>query len=1822
MLHSVKICTSCRKRAGLFHYLQFLPKKPQAGSQGRSFRFEEQNAGRYTPSEMKTDVSRNSFDPRRRYSGVRQQQGRVLTDADWNEQLDSAAYQTESDRRDGFGLSGAPAASPGFAIQTAVDAENGGASTLAIDAGRMYVQGVLCESFAQRLFREQPDLPGASLPEVDGQYLAYLEVRRRSVSALEDPAIREIALGGIETSTRDQIVTQVKLLPLAANPAGYTARSRPPEWESLLATAQGRLTARTIADGVPANPCDLAARGGYTGTDNRLYRIEIHRGGAPGTATYKWSRDNATLVTEWLGQPDAITLQIRSRGRDRTQTFLPGQWIEIDDEGLELERRPGTLARIAQVDDQNITIDPDTLIHFDAAATALDINDFSRGVRRIRRWDMVADVGERTVPAGPAESWESIENGIQIAFDTNSARLYTSGDYWLIPARPVSRNIEWPCDKNAGTPLAVSSPANPKLSSLAIVERSSAVWSVLADTRRIFPALTDPNLAAIGGDGQALFPNARLAEALAVRLSNGGVPAPGAPLRFSITAGAGTLEETGDATNTGTSIDVVTDSQGFAAAYWTTGADRDSQTATAVLLDDRPDSPTNGLPLEATRIFFRAHKTLATATEHSPAAMPDPDGLDLMAGIDTVAQALDRLGETKVNRAGDVITGDLEIQGNFTVRGDVIARDTDHMPGDVLLGDQDEDTITIHGTLTSEHTSDALVVNDGVQINAPKADESPLAVNATITGFAGRLYRAPITLDNAANSSTLTNYQIALTIDTAALIAAGKLRPDVGDLLFTDSDGTTTIPHWIESGANTASTLVWVRVPELPGATSHTIYMYYGNPASSTPANPESVFVSTIGGVLSAYNFDEGSGTLVTDASGQGNDGVTVGAGAGGQPVFTNSGRFDGSLALDGDAQYATLPAFGAPTQLNDFTASIWAKLDTGLPDDSYYMFDLRGDGPSPSEDSFGMAVSYSAGQVRLNHFLAYNPGTPISTVMVTPIADPSGVWTHFVFLRRGPNLEAYVNGVRVSEVFATGNPWVPPRTDPMSLANPKRIGARYQDFYFQGELDDFRIYNRALEATEVADLFANRSYVTPNLPGTELVRRYAVSDPTVAPGVEETLTSNQGSVLYIQSGSGNIGVGTANPTEKLSVAGIIETTTGGIKFPDGTIQTTAGGSGLISGGANLPLGTIIAWHRDLDGNIPPLPDGWAECDGSTVNDPDSPLFGKDLPNLNDPLQSWNSQGSFLRGGATSGNFENDQFQGHIHHVYPHAGTHLDPLYPRNTQGAMAGDTITPVSASVTSRPTSDTQNGQVRYGPETRPANMSVVWIIRIKDVGGGAGGLWSNATGGINFDDGNVGIDNNTPQAKLHVGGTPGVDGILFPDGSLQTTAGGGSQMPIGTIMAWHKSLPGSPGPTLPDGWVECNGQTLNDPLSPYNGEVIPDLNNPQDPRHTKGSFLRGHTESGLTELDQLQDHRHHIMNDPGEQTQILWFLRQNFGSESSSGINLASGSGGSGWNTIIGTAYNASIGDETRPANMTVVWIMKVRDTAQVNAGGYAHIIDRKPSGTAGGQAVAGAFQTRDLNTIDTNIAGVSLANNQFTLPAGTYQLHASVPVHRVNRVKTKLVNISDSVDTLFGPSSYSSQGNFDSLDVVFTGVFTILDTKIFEIQQYTETTSGGGDLGVATGAGIGDEVYTQVSLLKLTAPGLPPRPQEIGFYAVTAHSSAGSVPRTIVYSDTRTNAGNGFDGTRFTAPIPGLYTFSVSYIHSVIDGGTTDDIFVDITVNGVGRGRAWAGEGSGQRPNASLTAVLELAAGDVVETTVNANDDGQCELLQIYFSGNKL
>jgi len=138
-----------------------------------------------------------------------------------------------------------------------------------------------------------------------------------------------------------------------------------------------------------------------------------------------------------------------------------------------------------------------------------------------------------------------------------------------------------------------------------------------------------------------------------------------------------------------------------------------------------------------------------------------------------------------------------------------------------------------------------------------------------------------------------------------------------------------------------------------------------------------------------------------------------------------------------------------------------------------------------------------------------------------------------------------------------------------------------------------------------------------------------------------------------------------------------------------------------------------------------------------------------------------------------------------------------------------------------------------------------------------------------------------------------------------------------PIGTIEAWHKSLQGTPG--LPDGWVECNGQTINDPASLYNGQEVPNLNSAPEghPEYQGGSFLRGGSISGVYQDDAtarngLGRDRQQVPAAPGD------------GNNWNGWIQCCGG-----WELIEDLREWLGEGDsETRPVNMTVVWIIRIK------------------------------------------------------------------------------------------------------------------------------------------------------------------------------------------------------------------------------------------------------------------------------------------------------
>ncbi len=151
----------------------------------------------------------------------------------------------------------------------------------------------------------------------------------------------------------------------------------------------------------------------------------------------------------------------------------------------------------------------------------------------------------------------------------------------------------------------------------------------------------------------------------------------------------------------------------------------------------------------------------------------------------------------------------------------------------------------------------------------------------------------------------------------------------------------------------------------------------------------------------------------------------------------------------------------------------------------------------------------------------------------------------------------------------------------------------------------------------------------------------------------------------------------------------------------------------------DAPIGSILAWHKNF-ASTPPLPDGWAECNGQTVSDVDSPYSGQNLPNLN-------GEARFLRGATSSGTLQNDQLQAHKHTDSGHSHlftrprwfsnetTSGDSMFYGQTGAADNHDSWTNTGQAQIGDPVTSS-GGSVRYGSETRPSNMSVVWIMKIK--------------------------------------------------------------------------------------------------------------------------------------------------------------------------------------------------------------------------------------------------------------------------------------------------------------------------------------------------------------------------------------------------------------------------------------------------------------------------------------------------------------------------
>ncbi|MGE3783466.1 MAG: DUF6519 domain-containing protein, partial [Alphaproteobacteria bacterium] len=285
----------------------------------------------------------------------------------------------------------------------------------------------------QPFYPDPPPLPA-------GDSVVFLDLWEREVTYIEDPALLDAALGGADTTTRTQTVWQLRATAVDDAACGMPVGDPP---------SAGRLTTSAIAPPAPDDPCILPPLAGYRGLENRLYRVEIHEGGPLGTARFKWSRDNGSIVsavTVVAVSGAQTTLTVNRIGRDPIMRFRIGDWVTVTDDHRELMGEPGEMALIVDLDEADRQIVLDRALPTGANRPfGANADEIAARHTRVKRWDETAASntidgdGLILTAAGPI----AIEAGIEIAFSTDPVGgSFRVGDYWVFWARTPTAEIE------------------------------------------------------------------------------------------------------------------------------------------------------------------------------------------------------------------------------------------------------------------------------------------------------------------------------------------------------------------------------------------------------------------------------------------------------------------------------------------------------------------------------------------------------------------------------------------------------------------------------------------------------------------------------------------------------------------------------------------------------------------------------------------------------------------------------------------------------------------------------------------------------------------------------------------------------------------------------------------------------------------------------------------------------------------------------------------------------------------------------------------------------------------------------------------------------------------------------------------------------------------------------------------------------------------------------------------------------------------------------------------------------------------------------------
>ena len=266
---------------------------------------------------MKSQISRNTYRPDRHFSGVYQQQGRMVLDSDGNEQVEITRERLNQAMGDVIGS--------GIPRKGGLDIITDGAGGFLIAPGRIYVDGIPAEvtpsdEQVNIPYHGQEDFPGApaiilgpespptSPPSIE-RYKVYADIWERLVAAIEDHQLLDSGLHGADTCTRTQTMVQIKWCGSNANPEDRTQNPQ---------RGSAKLSLEMRASSTSPDKCDPCSQEISLASDtgNYLFRVEVH--------DVVMDPSGLTMLTlKWSSENGAEQFQVDNIPSD----FTSGNWV-------------------------------------------------------------------------------------------------------------------------------------------------------------------------------------------------------------------------------------------------------------------------------------------------------------------------------------------------------------------------------------------------------------------------------------------------------------------------------------------------------------------------------------------------------------------------------------------------------------------------------------------------------------------------------------------------------------------------------------------------------------------------------------------------------------------------------------------------------------------------------------------------------------------------------------------------------------------------------------------------------------------------------------------------------------------------------------------------------------------------------------------------------------------------------------------------------------------------------------------------------------------------------------------------------------------------------------------------------------------------------------------------------------------------------------------------------------------------------------------------------------------------------------------------------